>query len=53
LYLHIAVLVAASLVGAEPDYSASYDEFLAKFGKGYADSLEYVSVHRLSLRGQR
>jgi hypothetical protein len=37
------VLLAASLVAAEPDYSASFEEFLIKFGKGYEDSAEHVS----------
>ena len=40
----IAVLLVGSLVRAEPDYSASYEEFLAKFGKGYADQEEHVST---------
>ena len=40
------VVVVVSLVGASPDYSASFEEFLAKFGKGYADSQEHVCRFR-------
>ena len=39
-------MVLVSLVGASPDYSASFEEFLAKFGKGYADSQEHVGLGR-------
>ena len=44
---YVAVIVVlVSLVGASPDYSASFEEFLAKFGKGYADSQEHVGLGR-------
>ena len=44
-YVAVGVVVV-SLVGASPDYSASFEEFLAKFGKGYTDSQEHVGLGR-------
>jgi hypothetical protein len=38
------VVLVISVVLAEPDYSASFEEFLVKFGKGYEDSAEHVRI---------